>query len=404
MASLLERQLARLGLSTDIPPDAAAWKLLQERVARSYAQADQNRQMVERSLALSSREMQTLNEKLHHTNIDLESRVQERTKELIAERERTARSLHLSQALHTLRDRESGDSGEFIQAATEIATTALEVERAGIWLYDTAHLAIECQDLYRASSATHERGMRLSATDYPRYFRALAKGEVIAADEVHTDPRTSELSATYLSPNVITSMLDTPLRLGARLGGVLCLAHTGSARRWTQEEQWFAQSLADIVMRVIAQESLSNLEHEAAVLFAASPSGIALVENRVFMRCNERMAQVFGYAPGELEGQSTQTIYTSVEQWKEIGERIKSLIATSGSAEIEILMRRKAGDQIWVLIHSRALDTKSTHPMRVISYTDITDRKHAEQVLRESEARFRSLNALSSDWYWEQDA
>jgi PAS domain S-box-containing protein len=31
-------------------------------------------------------------------------------------------------------------------------------------------------------------------------------------------------------------------------------------------------------------------------------------------------------------------------------------------------------------------------------------RKHAEAVLRESEARFRSLTSLSSDWYWEQDA
>jgi PAS domain S-box-containing protein len=34
---------------------------------------------------------------------------------------------------------------------------------------------------------------------------------------------------------------------------------------------------------------------------------------------------------------------------------------------------------------------------------DITDRKRAEQEVRESEARFRALTELSSDWYWEQD-
>lgn len=40
----------------------------------------------------------------------------------------------------------------------------------------------------------------------------------------------------------------------------------------------------------------------------------------------------------------------------------------------------------------------------VTIYTDITERARAERALRESEARFRSLTALSSDWYWEQDA
>ncbi|UCH46474.1 MAG: EAL domain-containing protein [Betaproteobacteria bacterium] len=35
---------------------------------------------------------------------------------------------------------------------------------------------------------------------------------------------------------------------------------------------------------------------------------------------------------------------------------------------------------------------------------DITAEKHAERALRDSEARFRALTALSYDWYWEQDA
>ena len=38
------------------------------------------------------------------------------------------------------------------------------------------------------------------------------------------------------------------------------------------------------------------------------------------------------------------------------------------------------------------------------SVTDITDHKASQASLRQSEARFRALTELSSDWYWEQDA
>jgi diguanylate cyclase (GGDEF)-like protein len=35
---------------------------------------------------------------------------------------------------------------------------------------------------------------------------------------------------------------------------------------------------------------------------------------------------------------------------------------------------------------------------------DVTERRKTERALRDSEERFRALTALSSDWYWEQDA
>ncbi|KRC29097.1 EAL domain-containing protein [Acidovorax sp. Root219] len=41
---------------------------------------------------------------------------------------------------------------------------------------------------------------------------------------------------------------------------------------------------------------------------------------------------------------------------------------------------------------------------RVRTFTDVTDYLGALEALRESEARWRSLTQLSSDWYWEQDA
>ena len=40
----------------------------------------------------------------------------------------------------------------------------------------------------------------------------------------------------------------------------------------------------------------------------------------------------------------------------------------------------------------------------VRTFTDVTDYMAAQEAMRQSEARWRSLTQLSSDWYWEQDA
>jgi PAS domain S-box-containing protein len=59
---------------------------------------------------------------------------------------------------------------------------------------------------------------------------------------------------------------------------------------------------------------------------------------------------------------------------------------------------------IWVLERKQAIAGADGKPVRMLAAMfDITERKRAENELRESEARFRALTALWSDWYWRQD-
>ncbi len=57
------------------------------------------------------------------------------------------------------------------------------------------------------------------------------------------------------------------------------------------------------------------------------------------------------------------------------------------------------GDKYWLLISDRKTRDGGVIGLRV----DITARKQAEQEREASEARFKSLLEMSSDWYWEQD-
>ncbi len=69
MNSLLARQLRRLGLNPATPPaDPETWQRLIERIGKSYDDAEQSRYLLERSLQISSREMQDLYEALQRSS------------------------------------------------------------------------------------------------------------------------------------------------------------------------------------------------------------------------------------------------------------------------------------------------------------------------------------------------
>ncbi len=84
MHPLLKRQLKRLGATdTTIPLSSERWAQLLERVNNAYTEADQGRELLERSLALSSKEMQQLYDNLRLTSETRLKNEQERTKMIV---------------------------------------------------------------------------------------------------------------------------------------------------------------------------------------------------------------------------------------------------------------------------------------------------------------------------------
>lgn len=64
MHNVLLRQLKKLQLYRDTPPDYAAWQLFLDRIEATYQEADEERYTLERSLRVSSEEMQQLYQQL----------------------------------------------------------------------------------------------------------------------------------------------------------------------------------------------------------------------------------------------------------------------------------------------------------------------------------------------------
>ncbi len=151
---------------------------------------------------------------------------------------------------------------EAVRRIVETAARTLDVDRVGLWFYDESRTAIVVEDLYLAREDRHESGARLTATEHPRYFSELAESRGIAAEDAASDPRTSEFEWSYLEPHQVQSMLDVPVRSEGEVIGVLCHESVGQPRTWTDAEQEFAASLADVVGIVVEASRRRRTEQE----------------------------------------------------------------------------------------------------------------------------------------------
>jgi diguanylate cyclase (GGDEF)-like protein/PAS domain S-box-containing protein len=122
---------------------------------------------------------------------------------------------------------------------------------------------------------------------------------------------------------------------------------------------------------------------------------------------NERWSTMLGYEPGEIEptGAKWQELLHPedlAEATEALGRHIQG---QTPFFESQHRLRHKQGNWIWILARGRVVERDAQGlPLRMVgTHMDISAQKRVEQVLRESEARFRSLTELSSDWYWEMD-
>lgn len=129
----------------------------------------------------------------------------------------------------------------------EIASTALCVDRVGIWLFVDDRRGMRCANLYERQKRQHSEGCMLRVADFPLYFGALGDVRALPVVNATTDPRTCELIPAYLAPLGITSMLDATIVVRGDALGVVCHEHVGPPREWTPSESDLAAALADAV-------------------------------------------------------------------------------------------------------------------------------------------------------------
>uniref|UniRef100_UPI00351CE339 EAL domain-containing protein n=1 Tax=Rhodoferax sp. TaxID=50421 RepID=UPI00351CE339 len=251
---------------------------------------------------------------------------------------------------------------------------------------------------------------------------ALASGKPVISNETDSDPMRGGVLRGQVA---IDAFLGIPIHHGEEMVAMVGLARRSAG--YSQADVDFLEPLCNTIGQLVQarrmdaerQRAQDELQATAALLAEKTKSlattldsmnqGIIMVDpgGRIIV-CNQ-------YALGLLDIPEslmvTHPSYTDIVRFQaergDFGDNYAG-IETKGRAYVARGDASGAPDKYLRTTRSGRVLELVTRMLpsgdMVRTYTDITEQLRADEKIRESEARFRALTELSSDWYWEQDA
>ncbi len=157
----------------------------------------------------------------------------------------------------------------------------------------------------------------------------------------------------------------------------------------------FLATALDITEKKKFEQQLIEAEERYSLIVLAANDGISdhdLEKDEIYL--SPQWKEMLGYKDSEIPN--------NLEAWinqihPEDQEKVKSLLGKLRKGEVpnyetDHRLRCKDGKYKWIHLRLTVIFDSESRPVRVIgTHTDITERKYAEQMLRESEYRYKSL-------------
>jgi len=155
---------------------------------------------------------------------------------------------------------------------------------------------------------------------------------------------------------------------------------------------YMSGAFIDITERKQAEDFLLEAKEFSGNLITSARDGISVLDNRgVHIDVNPALCEMTGFLREELIGVGPPHPYWPPEQYEEIDRNFQKTMAADFT-DVELTFMRKNGERFPVIVSPSAVKDKQGN---VISYfatvKDVTERKQAEEAIKESEEKFRNV-------------
>jgi|GEM_PF-736763 len=158
----------------------------------------------------------------------------------------------------------------------------------------------------------------------------------------------------------------------------------------------------DITERKRAEEALKRSEESFRTLFEEIRDGILIIGGGRIVMANNAICNFYGIAPADIIGMDA-TMIVDPEYREIVRDRMEQILSGEEVPDPSIYqVTRPKGGIRWAEVRSTLIDLRGEKVILSI-IRDITDKKSAEDALRESEERFRMMADHIREIFWMTD-
>jgi diguanylate cyclase (GGDEF)-like protein/PAS domain S-box-containing protein len=136
----------------------------------------------------------------------------------------------------------------------------------------------------------------------------------------------------------------------------------------------------------LRRDTLAKLRlalREQRVVLDSAGVGIAFIKQRIVIRCNQRFAEIYGYAgAADIIGQTSMSLYPDEAAFRALGEAAYPVMAQGLAYKAEVLMKRQGGQLLHTHLTGKLVNPKDTGEGSIWIVDDISEQKASRERLQ----------------------